>query len=335
MRNFLIILLSITAISVFAQGSLPQNRNVVSPTEYALLASASNGIPSDIFMFHASANSTMDQLRISEKKNELHDFISGITRRYTKEIHTPQLLRNVFYKTHQKYLRNYQSYTTFGDLLENGNYDCLTGTILYAWMLKELGFDFKVIETSHHIYLIIDTDQGPFMFESTDALNGFVAGSESIESRIAGFESDSQRSDDLISEINEEVTFLELVGLQYYNSSVQAYNQQQFINAVDQIEKASLFYKGARLKEFGQILARAIVASDMSQSDKNAYLMKLNTTFSRDVIIASINEKGYELPPFDFFSWIPDLTPALMAVCLRMLLWRFSYHLFLYQQDSP
>src|SRR5688572_21667209 len=45
-------------------------------------------------------------------------------------------LQFVFNKTHRKFLKNFEAYSTFGELLKDGSYNCLTATALYALILE-------------------------------------------------------------------------------------------------------------------------------------------------------------------------------------------------------
>ncbi|MCA6078635.1 hypothetical protein [Fulvivirga sedimenti] len=261
---------------------------MASETERQLIWKAYTESGADLFSLNAAANSTLPITAIESYKSGLAAFTSELRESYAKHNNTQYLLKTLFYKTHKKYLHQYKSNTSFGNLLETGNYDCLSGTILYGWLLHELGFDYSVIETEHHIYLVINSEQGDFMFESTDPLNGFIYTTAEMEARLSKL-SENEAGVETFKPVNNSVTFKELVGLQYFNAAVDAYNSGNFIEAVDQVEKASIFYSGDRLKELGIIISKAIVGSDLDQQTKMAYLMKLTQTLNKGVILASLN----------------------------------------------
>ena len=68
--------------------------------------------------------------------------------RYKQEI---DFWKHVYYKVHRKYLKTYSSPSTLNDVLVTGNYDCLSGTALYAMIFQALGADYQIIETNYHI----------------------------------------------------------------------------------------------------------------------------------------------------------------------------------------
>ncbi|MEJ2003919.1 MAG: hypothetical protein P8X57_02925 [Cyclobacteriaceae bacterium] len=290
MRHFFTSILIAAGIihPLFSQINMPVNQSMAGETERIFIQRASNGTVVDPFYMHALANYEIDTVKISEFREELSAFIEKLSVRYDKEVHTRQLLNSLFYKVHQKYLRNYSAYSTFGQLIDEGSYDCLTGTILYASLVEELGFENHVIVTRHHTYLMIDTNEGSFMYESTDALNGFIYRTDEIAARLAEI-SMEESSDQVLAHGNVTVDFNDLIGLQYYNAAINAYNKMDFKQAVDQLEKGAVFYRGEIVTQFGALLARAIVASDLDREEKTAYLMKLTHSLNGGSVMASIN----------------------------------------------
>src|SRR5688572_28329423 len=98
-----------------------------------------------------------------------------------------QFLNQVFVKTHQRFLKNFNPYAAFGQTLDNGTYNCLTGTALYALILDHFGYRYQIIETNYHIFLVTETDEGKILFEATDPSGGFVSDAAAIEKRIASY----------------------------------------------------------------------------------------------------------------------------------------------------
>ncbi len=290
MNNFLtfFVIISIGIQGVLAQGQLPKNNSMSSETERQLLWDAYSGMTVDLFTLNAAANTSLSMSDISEYKTDLENFVLDLKERYENHGNTHYLLKTLFYRTHKKYLQRYKPTSNFGNLLATGDYDCLSGTILYSWMLNELGLAYNIVETEHHIYIAINSEEGKFLLESTDPLNGFIYSSEEIDTRLSKL-TDEELKDHIFSPIHHAVNHAQLVGLQYFNASVTAYNSGNFIEAVDQIEKASIFYQGDRLKDFGILISKAIVASDMDQQTKMAYLMKLTQTLNKGAVLATLN----------------------------------------------
>jgi hypothetical protein len=289
MKHFLILLfLGGTTGLLSAQVSVPANGQISGDAERYYLLKAGKGQYFDPFLMQTLVNNDLDTNQIVQFKNELYDFIDHITKRFDKQTQAHSLLKAVYYKVHRKYLLDYTAFTNFGSLVEKGEYDCLTGTILYTWIISQIGYENTVVETKYHTYLMIQTDDGDFMYESTDALNGFIYEKAEIAERLSDIREEESKND-LFSLDEEPVDFINLIGLQYYNAAVHAYNKQMFCEAVDQLEKGNIFYRGKRMKEFGIVLARGIVSSEMEPDKKTSYLMKLTQILNNGWVTANIN----------------------------------------------
>lgn len=211
---------------------------------------------------------------------KLNDFLNSLKAKQARFKSEEQFLEFLFYKVHRKYLRSYESFSTFDKLLANGRYDCLTGTAFYAYLLEELGLEYEIFETKYHIYLVVHTDNKNILFESTDPLNGFVNKPMEIADRIKVLEADNLNGKsngqyyEFKANIFNAIDFLGLVGLLYYNQAVDAYNQQDFSSAIAQLEKAAELYPSKRIQELTSVILEAI-RWDKSQK-RSSEVSKLN-----------------------------------------------------------
>ena len=113
------------------------------------------------------------------------------TKRSKSDIH---LLRKVFVETHKKFLKNYSQYADMNEIFSSGNYDCLTATSMYSIVLDRLDFDYSIIETNYHIFIVVNTSRGEVLLETTDPLNGFVTDSKMIDQRIGNYKQNTVAS---------------------------------------------------------------------------------------------------------------------------------------------
>jgi len=193
-------------------------------------------------------------------------------------------LAYVFNTTHQRFLRHYDEHASFGQILKNRTYNCLTATALYALLLDHVGFDYRIMETNYHIFLLIQTDQGEVMYESTDPANGFITDSKEIANRIVMYkEAGSQQ---VVSskthyrfevDLYKEVTLDEMLGLIHYNLSINAYNQRNLSMAIEQFALAIKLYESPRMEEYSSIILLSIKESDLSDQVKESYLQSLQS----------------------------------------------------------
>jgi hypothetical protein len=231
----------------------------------------------------------------TDPSDKIFQFLNKLSEKRQAFKNEELFLSHVFTKTHQRFLKKYTEPSSFNDLLKNGNYNCLTGTALYALTLEHLHFRYQVIETNHHIFLLVTTEHGPVLFEATDPSTGFESNPDAIGKRISAYRNNNQatsadeskRSYQFATTLYNTVNLDEILGLLHYNLSVQAYNKNDLRNSVEQLEKACRFYTSSRIEEFTQIVALTVLERSMQQETRNTLLKKIKAIQNRHAIVAS------------------------------------------------
>ena len=196
--------------------------------------------------------------RFQDRKNlktNYDGFVNELKLKQLKWNDKHRLLKKIFFQVHKEYLKKYVPYQSFQDLFETGTYGCLTGTALYAFLLDELGFEYEIIETNYHMFLLINADGHQYLIESTDPLNGFVYETKEIEKRIeAALEQNKSKEGQkgFSYDIYKSISYVELIGLQYYNTAVNSYNSGNLALALYSLNEASKFDRSQRIKELLQ-----------------------------------------------------------------------------------
>ncbi|MEO1098986.1 MAG: hypothetical protein AAFX57_14740 [Bacteroidota bacterium] len=237
----------------------------------------------------ADESATMDEYIQFDR--ELDDYINSLKIKRAKTKKNKDFISFVFYRTHRKYLKRYAPFTSLASLSKSGKYDCLSATSLYSYIFSELGIDHSVIETSYHIYLKINADEGDLLIESTDPIYGFVDRQNEIEERLNEIDKDAvavENTYSFTSVVNDKISFQELIGLQYYNLAVAAFNAQNYENAINLLSKGLIFRNHSRTTEFGLVIAQAVMKDDdLDQDSKLGYVNKLQRLFHSSTTLAS------------------------------------------------
>ena len=254
------------------------------------------------------AGSAMTQTRFSEfcevdglmeKSPDLSDFLIRLEERYrnTNSLRFSQFL---FTKTRQLFLRRYSHEASFRQTLTKGQYNCLTGTALYATLLDHFNIPYKIIETNYHIFLMVQTADGEVLFEATDPLNGFVDNKEEISKRIERYKRNApfQVADPAKKyytynvNLYREVTLDEVKGLLHYNLSTEAYNTRNFQAAVQHLEQTVSYYNTPRLYEFSTVLLMAVVESDLEPALRQACITKVQAIRKKQLSMVAMLNSG-------------------------------------------
>ncbi len=187
-----------------------------------------------------------------------------------------RFVKKLFYKIQRDRLTNYANNARLDDLfIGQKDYDCVTGTAVYALVLDELGIDYSIKETDFHVYLLVHLPGKDILLEPTDPINGFIDNPIVIGDRIRAYRngdafgaSDNSRSES--SKVDSYstsffrdriISLTELAGLQYYNLATDAFNNGKYAEANSLIEIALTLYPNDRFYGF-----RDILLIDMSQS---------------------------------------------------------------------
>ena len=198
--------------------------------------------------------------RFQDRKNlktNYDGFVHELKLKQLKWNDSHRLLKKVFFQVHKEYLKEYVPYQSFQDLFETGTYGCLTGTALYAFLLEELGFEYEIIETNYHMFLLVNADGHQYLIESTDPINGFVHKADEIAMRIkAAVEQNKSKvgQKGFSYDIYKSISYVELIGLQYYNTAVNSYNSGNLALALYSLNEASRFDRSQRIKELLELI---------------------------------------------------------------------------------
>jgi hypothetical protein len=212
-------------------------------------------------------------------RKELNAFITLLKKKQSAYKDDERFLNYMFYKVHRKFLKHYSRYPDFLSLFKRGQYDCVTGTALYAYMLDSLGYTYSIQEREYHIYLLVTpqiaqneqhTRTDLFLIESTDPLYGFVSDSSAIQERIQWYESEGTSTTSNADfqynfEIDNTINLVELAGLAYYNAAVAYYNRQQFSKAIIQLKKAKFLYESQRMNAFMGLIDNKLASMPQSK----------------------------------------------------------------------
>lgn len=93
----------------------------------------------------------------SKGKNEIEVFVKEIK---TSKFETRSLKRKIkiiYKKAHLKFLKKYDKKANFNKVFENGSYNCVSASALYALLFDEFGINYSIKEKPTHVYIIADT----------------------------------------------------------------------------------------------------------------------------------------------------------------------------------
>lgn len=234
-------------------------------TEYEqwILGEVISGRSAHALQLLLAGGAGMNKVKEKEFRSQIASFVHKMERKKTRAGSDKIFLQKLFYKVHRKFLKEYQPYQDFYSLLENGSYNCLSGTAMYALLLEELGYTYRIYETDYHIFLMIETAGGEqVMIESTDPLNGFLIDESEIKRRTEEIRKDisvagntgNKAYHDFQLNIFRSINLKQLSGLQYLNQAAWHFNARQLDKARNALGKGRLLYPAERFEKFSGYL---------------------------------------------------------------------------------
>jgi hypothetical protein len=151
-------------------------------------------------------------------------------------------------------------------------------------LLDHFRIDYQVIETNYHIFLLAKTSKGDVLFEATDPINGFISSAPEILHRIEQY-----RKNEIQPRVSSKIYYRyqfnlynavdldELLGLTYYNLSIEAYNRQQYSLSISHLDRAAKLYHSSRIDELSRVILLTLAAKDLTQSEKENFVRKIQT----------------------------------------------------------
>lgn len=232
--------------------------------EQTVLLNAMQTDKADALQLLLAGAGAMDVEKERLYRSRLEAFSGKLQKWQAKTRNEKAFLDRMFYTVHRRFLKNYAPFLGFEALMQNGTYNCLSATALYAMLLEELEISYQIYETDYHIFLMVETAAGEqLLFETTDPLNGFVESQEEIDRRIAAIRRDEGFSNadparayaDFELQVFRPVSLQQLAGLQYYNQAAHLYNSQRIKEATLALSKGRLLYQAERFDKLAGLLA--------------------------------------------------------------------------------
>ena len=208
-----------------------------------------------------------------QESEQFHDFVKALQLKESSS--QKRFLRSIFKTTQQKFLKKYAQYSDLGEVFQTGNYDCLTATALFSILLNETHFDYKILETNYHIFILVNTAEGEVLLETTDRLSGFVDEPDEIKNRIGSY-----REHKILNASNDkmyyqysfnlfhEVTPNQLAGLLYFNQAIKAFNRNDLLTCASFLDQSKKIYESPRVEELAIVLVKSVLESNLSPTIK-------------------------------------------------------------------
>lgn len=228
-----------------------------------------------------ATDENIDDKKANFLKNKLESLFDVLEMKKIKYTSDQKLLAAIFAELFDSYLYNYKALTTFTKTIEQKEFDCLTGTLLFVLCLEKLGFQYAIHETNNHVYLTVQTSEGEVLIETTDRKFGLEKNKHLIAKRKKEYQRQYEQAKEneknaytSFFRIERQIDLTELIGLQYFNKAVNAYNQKSYEQSIRFLKQSIQLYDAERSTELMVLSIKQYLQSPNLQSDKKEKLLQ-------------------------------------------------------------
>lgn len=215
---------------------------------------------SDFFQLFMANGRLLNESAIKASNQKFYSRLAEIQSQKFESRKNDRKVKILYEDLHQTFLAKYELENRFEDIFNNGYYNCVSASALYALAFQQLNIPFAIKEKPTHVYLIAYPENEQIMVETTTPVNGFVTISQQFKQNflsalkdqkiISAKEYASGNADALFDKYyfgeHENIDIKKLVGIQYMNEGVYSLEKKNYEDALHAIEKAYLFYPSER-----------------------------------------------------------------------------------------
>jgi hypothetical protein len=267
-------------------------------------------------LFHNDSSNTYNLLNAINYNKELYnkgkeEINQHINHLRSKNLHLKPLkkqIQNIYKTTHAKFLRKYDEKVFFNRIFENGTYNCVTASALYALILDEFNINYSIKETPTHVYLIADTLGQQTLIESTLPGIGPVNFNEKFKKNyieylnnnkiISDAEFEHSPSEELFRmhySKDKSINLSQLAAIQYYNKGIFLMQEEKYVGAALSLKKASSIYPSNTIKYHHFIAVQNALTIDYNKKSYNGKLFG-------QLIESSAEDSSYTQLLADYFN---------------------------------
>lgn len=216
----------------------------------------------DFFKSLFAIDSTLTKEKVNQYRSSVLSLLSNLPPKEEKEKKEKKRVKLIYDKIHEKFFKKYVLDSYFTDIFNNGRYNCVTASALYAFAFDELKIPYYVKQTPSHVFLVAYPKSHKIYLETTvPGAHGFVVPEESEVKKIINeliayklvtqeevnskgyikFYEDYYYGKDFISKNS-------LIGMQYYNKGIFDFQNSNYNQAINNLRKAKVFYSSPIIK---------------------------------------------------------------------------------------
>ncbi|MCW3104728.1 MAG: hypothetical protein JWO09_3168 [Bacteroidetes bacterium] len=233
----------------------PRDIHYTSDFEKKYFESFLNTGKADIIPLAISLSELSTDFEYKKTEEAINALIAESDKKILNEKDVSKKVKFLFGKVHSSLFKRYDITAHFEKIFSAGIYNCVTASMLYAFLFEHYSIPYKIMEKPRHVYLIADPNDKKIVVESTDPTSGYFLPNDKFKKEyvdylvknklVAKTDLELFGYDALFEKTyyaDEKINLKQLVGLQYYNSAVEFLNAKEYTKTLYQAQKAYVLY---------------------------------------------------------------------------------------------
>lgn len=234
-------------------------------------------------------------------------------------------INKIYSGVHDQFLVLYDDKALFSETVENGHYQCVSGTMLYALILNELQIPFDIKLFPNHVNLIAYPETEYFILETTAPAQGTVVFNQQFKDHYVKYLFENK----LISQQEFEMNSTEQLFDKYFNES-EKINMKQLASA--QYSNMALDYlQNLKFRRAYELMEKAYL---LNPSKKNTYMLFVMLAAALEQIQISSEEFAQYFGKYIRFRDLVQNDDELLALFAQMTFKQLEYEGNVERYDS-
>jgi hypothetical protein len=305
-------------------------------SSYSLYGKKSDVV--DLFLTHFKNSGTYSS---SSAHSQLKECVADL-KKETEGQDDQKKVKTIYKHVHKRFFKLYQMQNSLTDVFEKGEYNCVSGSAMYAMVFHFMNIPFQIVEAPHHVFLFAYPGSHKIAIETTDPQKGyFPFGTAYVErfvqrlyqsKLISKEEFETKSMNDLFEKYYfspKGLDLQELAAIQYANYAAYHLDQNENEKSLEEIKKAYFIDPSERNKYILTSLLINVLRNknykEQSDNEVLAILCRYNSIdkkeitdeyikyeFSRLTQEQLINNSNYTQYENSFNKIIPSVTDTVL-----------------------
>lgn len=225
-------------------------------------------------------DSTVTAEKAAQIEQKLNTFFDEKLTPLIGNKNTDKAIKAVFKQIHDNLLTKYVKESRFERLLDNGEYNCVTASALYALAFQKFGIPYQLRSTTDHVYVIANPGPNQLLIEATDPVGGAFSYNEQYkrtyidmlvkQKMISKQENNETPLEQLFQKhfyTSDTIDLKQLIGYHYYNNGVALIGAQEFAPAANQLMKAYYLNRNSKVEHLLFLALAAQIGQNFDVTD--------------------------------------------------------------------